>query len=315
MDKQIDTLFDNTMQTLITVLIVNRNSAKYLERCITSLSQGQGEASIECVLVDAESEDNSVLVAKTLWPSVKVISVKPSLGYVKANNVGLNYATGKYTMYLNSDTEVGSDCIPTLCDFLDKNPEVGLLSARILNPDGSDQGVIRRFPSPMNGLFGRRSFLSRLFPNNRWYRAYMQSRSENSESPFETDIVSACSMVLPTALLRQIGGMNEKFHFYWVDAELCGRIKKLGYKIMCQPKVSVMHHEGKGSSTDSFKKRLQLTISFNQDAHLAYVNYHGLSKTSPLFWLVGFALFARTVAMLFLLCMRPTKATSSGGKN
>lgn len=315
MDKQIERPVDHVEKPLLTVLIVNRNSAKYLAKCLTSLSQAQGESVIECVLVDAESEDNSVEVAKAFWPEVKIVSVKPSLGYVKANNVGLAHATGKYTMYLNSDTEVGAGCVPALCDFLDRNPHVGVVTAQILNPDGTDQGVIRRFPSPMNGIFGRRSVLSRIFPNNRWYRSYMLSRSVDSRAPFETDIVSACSMVVPTELLRHIGGMNEKFRFYWVDAEMCGRLKKRGYTIMCLPHVTVMHHEGKGTSTDTFAKRFKMTIAFNQDAHLAYVNYHGISRANPVFWLTGAALSARTVAMLGLLCLRPHKATSSGGKN
>ena len=315
MDKQIEPPGNHAEKPLISILIVNRNSARYLEKCLASLRQSQGESPMECVLVDAESEDDSVDVAKALWPGIKVISVKPSLGYVKANNAGLAHVTGKYTMYLNSDTEVGAGCIPALCEFLECNPDVGVVTARILNPDGTDQGVIRRFPSPMNGLFGRRSVLSRIFPNNRWYRAYMLSRTTDTRSPFETDIVSACSMVVPTDLLRRIGGMNEKFRFYWVDAEMCGRLKKRGYKIMCVPEVSVMHHEGKGTSTDSFVKRLKMTVAFNRDAHLAYVNYHGISRVNPVFWLTGAALSVRTVAMLGLLCVRPHKATSSGGKN
>jgi len=315
MDTKIEPTSNHSEKPLISVLIVNRNSARYLEKCLASLCQSRGESSIECVLVDAESEDDSVDVAKSLWPQIKVISVKPSLGYVKANNVGLAHVTGKYTMYLNSDTEVGDHCISALCDFLERNPDVGVVTARILNPDGTDQGVIRRFPSPMNGLFGRRSVLSRIFPNNRWYRAYMLSRTTDSRSPFETDIVSACSMVVPTELLSRVGGMNEKFRFYWVDAEMCGRLKQRGYKIMCVPEVSVMHHEGKGTSTDSFVKRLKMTVAFNQDAHLAYVNYHRISRVNPVFWLTGAALGVRTVAMLGLLCLRPHKATSSGGKN
>jgi hypothetical protein len=76
-----------------------------------------------------------------------------------------------------------------------------------------------------------------------------------------------------------------------------------------------MHHEGKGTSTDSFVKRLKMTVAFNQDAHLAYVNYHRISRVNPVFWLTGAALGVRTLAMLGLLCLRPHKATSSGGKN
>src|SRR5678815_2511425 len=258
----------------LTILIVNRNSAGYLRDCLQSIIDTRGDLAVELVLVDGSSTDSSLEVTREMWPSAKVVVVPESLGYVRGNNVGLKHATGRYTMYLNSDTVIFPGALAELVGHLDAHPEIGAASGTILNSDGSDQGVVRRFPTFMNGLFGRRSFLSKLFPNNRWYREYMKSRFQQSDDPYEAEILSACSLIVPTRLLLETGGMDERFHFYWVDAELCCRLARQGLKIVCVPRARIMHHEGKGGSTSTFAKRLRMNLAFNHDAYLAYIEYH-----------------------------------------
>lgn len=299
----------------ITILIVNRNAASYLEECLRSILATIGSISVELVLVDGSSTDNSVAIAKSLWPSVKVISVPEKLGYVRGNNVGLKEATGRYTMFLNSDTVIYENALQELVHYLDQHPEAGAVSGAILNPDGSDQGVVRRFPSVMNGIFGRRSWISRIFPNNPWYKRYMQSRNESGTEPFDTDILSACSLVVRTDFARKIGGMDERFRFYWVDAELCGRINRKGYRIVCVPRARIMHHEGKGSSTSTFAKRLAMNVAFHDGAYLAYVERYQFAKWDPRRLIVKLILTSRMVMLTIVQFLRPNKATSSGGAN
>lgn len=299
----------------LTILIVNRNAASYLRECLDSIRDTIGSVATEVILVDGSSTDDSVSVARELWPDVRTIIVPKNLGYVRGNNVGLKEARGRYTMYLNSDTVVYPGALQELVRFMDEHPKVGAASGSIVNPDGTDQGVVRRFPSIMNGIFGRRSWLSRLFPNNPWYRRYMQSRQEGGTTPYETEILSACSMIFRTELVRGLGGMDERFQFYWVDAELCGRIARKGFKILCVPRARIMHHEGKGGSTNTFAKRFKMNIAFNHGAYLAYVEYHQLGRLDPRRLIAMLTLTARALLLSAALVLRPSKATSSGGRN
>src|SRR4030095_7547773 len=291
----------------ITILIVNRNAESYLDPCIRSIRDTIGDIRAELILVDGSSTDNSVAIARDLWPSVKVISVPEKLGYVRGNNVGIKEATGRYTMYLNSDTIIYAGAFQKLISFMDQHPEVGAASGAIFNPDGSDQGVVRRFPSIMNGIFGRRSFLSRIFPNNPWYRRYMQSRQVQDSEPFQTEILSACSMIVRTDMVRELGGMDERFKFYWVDAELRGRIARNGYQVFCVPRAKIMHYEGKGGSTSTFAKRLEMNAAFNHGASLAYVEYHQLRGWDPRRWLAKLVLTGRMVVLTCVQFLRPSK--------
>jgi N-acetylglucosaminyl-diphospho-decaprenol L-rhamnosyltransferase len=299
----------------LTILIVNRNAAGYLRQCLRSILDNRDRLQLEVVVVDGSSTDDSVATVRELWPAAKIEIVPATLGYVRGNNVGLKHVTGRYTMYLNSDTVVLRSALTELVRHLDGHPEIGAASGTILNPDGSDQGVVRRFPTFMNGLFGRRSFLSRLFPNNRWYREYMKSRSIENDEPYEAEILSACSLIVPTRLLRETGGMDERFHFYWVDAELCTRLARRGFKVVCVPRACIVHHEGKGGSTSTFRQRLRMNLAFNHDAYLAYVEYHQFARLDPRRLLTKLILTGRTLAGIGLLLLRPSRATSSGGSN
>jgi N-acetylglucosaminyl-diphospho-decaprenol L-rhamnosyltransferase len=302
-------------EVAFSIVIVNMNAAAFLERCLESIVATRGDVTVQIVLVDNGSTDGSLDVARRIVPDAVVLPQARNIGYVPANNVGLAKATGKYVMFLNNDTELLPGCLGELAAFLDAHPEAGAVSGQILNPDGTDQGCARRFPSVINGLFGRRSVLTRLFPNNRWSRAFMVGRHHQGDEPFEVEILSAACLVLRTDLARSLRGMDEAFQLYWVCAELCSRVLASGHTVVCVPKARLIHFEGKGGSTRTFRQRSRMTIAFNRDAYLAYVKVHALPPLHPRRLFAAFALSLRTVCLMALQLARPTRATSSGGAN
>src|SRR5262245_59542431 len=205
----------------LSIILISFNSAGWLRRCLASIVANPGSKTLEILLVDNGSRDDSLEVARTMWPDAILLPQAANVGYVKANNIALTRAAGRYVMFLNNDTEILPQCFDEIVDFMDAHPEAGLVGPTLLNPDGSDQGTARRFPTILNGIFGRRSMVTRYFPNNRWSRKYMIGRNHAGDEPFEVDIQSAACIVLPTPLAVALRGMDEDFSLYWVDAEMC----------------------------------------------------------------------------------------------
>jgi GT2 family glycosyltransferase len=218
-------------------------------------------------------------------------------------------------MYLNNDTELRPGCIEALVGFMDSHPRAGAISGKVCNPDGSDQGVARKFPSLMNGIFGRRSLLTRMFPHNPWAKRYMVCLHRTDEEPFEVDILSAACMVVRTDQAKAMGGFDESFTLYWVDAEMCGRLKRLGFTIWCVPRAQIMHYEGLGGSTATLRRRVRMTIAFNRDAYLAYWKYKGYGLAHPMRWIAAGVLALRTAVLVVMQLLRPNRATSSVVRN
>ena len=296
------------------IIIVNMNAASFLKKCLESIAAQDG-VSVEVLLVDQNSTDRSVEIAREVYPRISVLQQRRNIGYVPANNLALQHASGRYTMFLNNDTELHPECLGALEAFLDSNPRAGAASGQIVNPDGTDQGCARRFPTMMNGLFGRRSVLTRLWPNNRWSRRFLVCRYHEGDEPFEVEILSAACLVARTELTKRLGGLDEDFELYWVCAEFCSRIARAGYTIICVPRARIMHHEGKGGSTRTFKQRARMTVAFNRDAYLAYVKVRALRPTDPRRVFAALALSVRALCLMAIQLLRPARATSSGGSN
>jgi hypothetical protein len=297
------------------IVIVNMNAADFLAECLRSIVETRKDVSVEVILVDNGSTDRSLEVANEIMPETIVLRQRNNVGYVRANNIGLRVATGRYVMFLNNDTRLYPGCFSELLRFLDSHPNVGVVSPQILNPDGTDQGCARTFPSVMNGLFGRRSALTRWFPSNPWSRRFLVGRHHEGNEPFEVEILSAACLIVRTELARRLNGMDEDFQLYWVCAEMCHRVRTMGHQAFCVPSAQLLHYEGKGGSTRTFRQRCRMTVAFNRDAYLAYIKVHALPPAHPRRVFAAVALSLRTAGLLMIQFLRPAAATSSGGRN
>ena len=115
-----------TLTPDISVIIVNYNVKDYLLQCLRSLAASVGGVQTEIIVVDNNSHDGSVAELEPLFPSVRWIALDENIGFGRANNVGLEHATGRYILYLNPDTIVGSDTLAVMCRYLDEHPKASM---------------------------------------------------------------------------------------------------------------------------------------------------------------------------------------------
>ena len=129
----------------LSVIIVSYNTKDLLKRCLKSIYSGYTMDThgykVEIIVVDNGSTDGSLQSINSLeWPNLKIIANKENLGFAKAVNQGIRQAEGKYILLLNSDIIVKPRSIGIMLDFVKKNPQVGVIGGKLLNPDGSVQG-------------------------------------------------------------------------------------------------------------------------------------------------------------------------------
>lgn len=88
----------------ISFIVPVYNVKPYLRQCVESIT-GQGYDNIEVILVDDESTDGSSALCDELareYPGIIVVHKKHG-GLSRARNAGLEYVTGDYLMYVDSD--------------------------------------------------------------------------------------------------------------------------------------------------------------------------------------------------------------------
>jgi glycosyltransferase involved in cell wall biosynthesis/8-oxo-dGTP pyrophosphatase MutT (NUDIX family) len=107
----------------VSVIIPFFNTEKYIKKCLSSISK-QSFKNIEIFLVDDGSTDSSAEICKKFTESderFKIITHKKNKGLASARNTGLDFITGNYVCFLDSDDYVDKDYIAKLLSAVRKN--------------------------------------------------------------------------------------------------------------------------------------------------------------------------------------------------
>lgn len=106
----------------ISIIIPAYNVDKYIEKCIDSVLK-QTYTNFELIVVDDGSTDNTAFIVdrfESIDKRIKVIHKKNG-GLPAARNTGLNVATGKYIMFLDSDDWIEERCCSVALERLVAN--------------------------------------------------------------------------------------------------------------------------------------------------------------------------------------------------
>lgn len=271
----------------ISVVLVGLNARRFILECIASLRAAQWpDCSYEVIYVDNGSKDDSVASVRATHPDILLIANDSNLGYCPAANQGARIARGKYLFFLNDDTIVLDDAIARAMRTLQTYPDAGVVGSRLLNLDRTDQWSGRRFPSVWSAFLGRRSWLTRCFPDASPVVDYLCKQEVAHGEPFEADWVSAAAMIVSAHDFWNVKGYAEDY-YYWHEAVFCDRMRAAKRKVLLDPQSCIVHYEGKGSGRRAYLVLRWHIIDFHRGAYRCFCEHYGLSRMNPLRWLVG----------------------------
>lgn len=267
----------------LSVVILNWNTAALLEQCLETLVGTQSALEYEIVVVDNNSTDNSREMAAAMFPTVRVIANPENLGFGAGNNVAVPQTTGQWILFLNSDTTVLPDALTRLVQFADSSDDIGIVGAKLLNPDGSLQYSCRQYPNLGTGFF-RNTPLGRLFPKNKFASDYLMKQFDHL-TPRDVDWVSGAALCIRRKLVEQIGAFDEDFFMYCEDVDLCWRANHASlpndgtrnWRVVYFPDAVIYHHIGK--SSDLVPTRM--TYEFHRSQYLFYRKHY--AATMPFY--------------------------------
>ena len=87
----------------VSIIIPNFEGEKCLQPLLISIRKQNYPGKIEVILIDNDSNDQSVNMVKKRFPKVFVITLPKNVGYAAAFNLGLVYAEGDIITLCNND--------------------------------------------------------------------------------------------------------------------------------------------------------------------------------------------------------------------
>ena len=218
----------------VSVIIVNYNGQKYLQNCFNSIFQtDQSGLSLEIIMVDNQSSDDSVKLVTEDFPEIKVIRNSEN-NFAKALNIGIKNAKGNYIALLNNDMTVEKDWLQEALHLMTEDPSIGAVQSKIrfmgsnrINSAGVEE--IEDFYFRDIG-FG-----------------------EQDRGQYETirsiTYFSGGAVLLNRDCIEDVGAFDEDFIMYAEDVDYSIRCNDKGWKIYYQPKSTVNHkYQGSASS-------------------------------------------------------------------
>ncbi|HVM50695.1 MAG TPA: glycosyltransferase family 2 protein [Candidatus Acidoferrum sp.] len=209
---------------LLSVVVLNYNGARWLERCVNSLHGQTICGQIEVILADNVSTDGSAQVGKRLmeaWPGGRFVQHGQNLGYCEGNNRVAALARGEYLLFLNNDTWLEPNCLEVL---LAEVQRAGAAAAGplILNyEDDSFQSL---------GAFGYDIF------------GFTSTRAESAVTR-EVFMPEGCAYLIRRDLFEQLGGFDSQFFMFADELDLSWRVWVSGHRVIGVPSAR-LHHRG-----------------------------------------------------------------------
>ena len=286
----------------LSIIIVNFNGGSLVDNCLKSIFDHPPAGKFEVVFVDNASTDGSFKRVSEAFPQIICIAEESNLGLAKAFNKGLNIAKGRYILSLDNDTRVTPNALQALMEVAEQNPAVGIVGSVLLNPDESIQRTFRRRPSAINAIFGRRSWITKIWPSNPLSKRYLMDDhldNLNNNDPFRVDWVSTAALMITRDALQKVGGLDEDFFVYWVDADWCERVRKAGFQIFAAPASRVYHDENLKAKRRS-RKSARMIRDFHRGAYLYYRKNHASAPFHPMAAIAYLALTARANMLIFI---------------
>ena len=201
------------------IVIVNWNGKELLDDFLSSIGKHTQYGDYEVIVVDNNSDDDSVPYIREKYPETNIIALDSNLGYVGGLNEAVLRTRHDAYFLANNDCIVHTGgWLTELMQTLESDARIGIVGPNN-DPDA---------PSFHGGQYWDGSFAA-----------------PDTDTPTEVDLVSGAQMLVDAAVFDNIGLIDEKYWpAYNEELDFCYRAQENGWRVMFDPRVCVEHLEG-----------------------------------------------------------------------
>jgi len=224
---------ENDVFDKVSVIIVNWNGEKFLERCLTALMD-QTVKPHEIILVDNASSDGSIEIARR-FPLVRLIALDWNTGFARGNNLAIEAASeeSEWIGLINPDAFAEPHWLKALLEMAEANPGFDVFGSKLVNAGD---------PTLLDGAGDAYHFSGLV-----WRMGHGSPVPTTVESESEVFSPCAAAALYRRSALRELGGFDEDYFCYVEDVDLGFRLRLAGHRCLYVPQ-SMAYHVGSGTT-------------------------------------------------------------------
>ena len=253
----------------IAAVVVHYGTPEALASCLHAL---QGETGMAEIVIVDNSAREAPLPAPTSSIPCQLLRSSENLGFGRACNLGARSTASQFLLLMNADVTVRGGAVTALANTLARSERRGLVGPRVWDALGEIELSARAFPTWKTGIVGRTSAITRLLAR----RGRPPGELAAARGPAQrVDWVSGACQLVRRSAFEAVGGFDESYWMYWEDADLCWRLRDLGFETWFEPAGEVEHLTGSSGRNPRTIRAFHDSAARFYEQHVAHGHWDG----------------------------------------
>jgi len=212
----------------VEVVFPCHNRRQLTLQCLRSLNRiDRTGLDVHVVVVDDGSTDGTSDAIRAAFPEAEIIAGDGNLWFTEGTNVGVRAALKHdpdYVLLINDDQVFDSNSVRAMVECAERHPR-SVIGSILLLWD-TPHKLFQTAPVWSTRLGG-------------WRHWQNQTVWTIPKSPWKVDIIVGNCVLIPAAAIQEAGLMNSKRYPNFGDAEYTPRLRKLGWRLLIEPRARV----------------------------------------------------------------------------
>lgn len=214
----------------VAVVILNLNGRPFLDDCLASLAQLT--LSVEIVVADNGSADDSVAHLREGYPHVRVVELGQNWGFAEGYNRALAAVDAPWMVMLNNDATLAPDWVERLLAVAAREPRAAILGGKLMFSGRGDGKVIQ-------------SAGARFTDSGAAFEIGMGELDRGQyDRPALVASIPGAALLIKREIFFELGGFDAAYFAYLEDVDLCWRAWLAGYEVHYVPEAVAFHRYG-----------------------------------------------------------------------
>lgn len=261
------------------IVIVSYNVVDLLRANLTSLFANVGEGSIQVVVVDNASRDDSAQMVRREFPRVALIANKHNAGFASAVNQGIAACHARHILLLNPDMHLDADSLAKTIAYADRvqGDRVAVIGGQLRTQEGNTVMTVRRFPD----FWSQLAIILKLphfFPNLNVIKKYYQSDLDYTKDQ-DVDSVRGSYFILTEQGREALGVLDTRYFIWFEEVDYCKEAISKGWKVRYAPELKALDYVGRSFQQTT---RTWAQVQFTRSLVTYFAKWHSPAEARVL---------------------------------